>query len=73
MSIVKRLNDFSTVQQFKYFKILIQEFHIKVDIGFINGLMKIFEAGEVSETDEVYIILCTVCQWQSFLINSILN
>ncbi|KAL1140362.1 hypothetical protein AAG570_000294 [Ranatra chinensis] len=52
VSIVKRINDYSAVQQYKYFKILIQEFHIKVDIGFINALVKLFEAGEISEEDE---------------------
>jgi vacuolar protein sorting-associated protein 13A/C len=43
----------SKVQQFKYFKVLIQEFHVKVDMGFINALLEMFEAEEVSEAEEV--------------------
>ncbi|XP_053594598.1 intermembrane lipid transfer protein Vps13 isoform X2 [Microplitis demolitor] len=52
MSLVKRLLEHSTVQQFRYFKVLIQEFHVKVDIGFINALMTFFEANEVSDAEE---------------------
>lgn len=43
----------SKVQQYKYFKVLIQEFHVKVDMGFINALLEMFEADEVSEAEEV--------------------
>lgn len=56
LSIVKRLLEHSTVQQFKYFKVLIQEFHVKVDIGFMNALMALFEAEEVNEAQEVNLI-----------------
>ncbi|XP_074114843.1 vacuolar protein sorting 13C isoform X2 [Cotesia typhae] len=52
LSLVKRLLEHSTVQQFRYFKFLIQEFHIKVDIGFINALMTFFEANEVNDAEE---------------------
>ncbi|XP_015115234.1 vacuolar protein sorting-associated protein 13 isoform X2 [Diachasma alloeum] len=52
MSIVKRLLEHSTVQQFRYFKVLIQEFHVKVDIGFINALMAFFEANQVNDAEE---------------------
>ncbi|KAK0157380.1 hypothetical protein PV328_011128 [Microctonus aethiopoides] len=52
MSIVKRLLEHSTVQQFRYFKVLIQEFHVKVDIGFINALMAFFEANKVNDAEE---------------------
>ncbi|CAD6244856.1 GSCOCG00013505001-RA-CDS [Cotesia congregata] len=31
---------------------LIQEFHVKVDIGFINALMTFFEANEVNDAEE---------------------
>jgi len=48
----------SKVQQFKYFKILIQEFHVKVDMGFINALLEIFQSGELSDAEEVS-SLCT--------------
>jgi hypothetical protein len=53
LSIVQRVMPHSTVQQFKYFKVLIQEFHVKVDMGFINALLEIFESEEVSEAEEV--------------------
>ncbi|XP_015584675.1 vacuolar protein sorting-associated protein 13 isoform X2 [Cephus cinctus] len=52
LSMVKRLLEHSTVQQFRYFKILIQEFHVKVDIGFINGLTGFFETNEVNDIEE---------------------
>nr|CAD7454577.1 unnamed protein product [Timema tahoe] len=53
LSIVQRVMPYSAVQQFKYFKILIQEFHVKIDIGFINALLEMFEAEETSEVEEV--------------------
>ncbi|XP_018308960.1 vacuolar protein sorting-associated protein 13A isoform X2 [Mycetomoellerius zeteki] len=52
LSMVKRLLEHSTVQQFRYFKVLIQEFHIKVDIVFINAIMGLFEANEVNDAEE---------------------
>ncbi|XP_071565919.1 intermembrane lipid transfer protein Vps13 isoform X2 [Temnothorax nylanderi] len=52
LSMVKRLLEYSTVQQFRYFKVLIQEFHIKVDIVFINAIMGLFEADEVNDAEE---------------------
>lgn len=53
LSIVQRIMPHSKVQQFKYFKVLIQEFHVKVDMGFINAFLEIFQSEEVSETEEV--------------------
>ncbi|XP_069674534.1 intermembrane lipid transfer protein Vps13 isoform X2 [Periplaneta americana] len=53
LSIVQRIMPHSTVQQYKYFKILIQEFHVKVDMGFINGLLEMFQSEEVSDTEEM--------------------
>ncbi|KAK3913373.1 Vacuolar protein sorting-associated protein 13 [Frankliniella fusca] len=52
MSIVKRLTEHSPVQQYKYYKALVQEFHVKVDIGFLNAILAFFEAEEVSDADE---------------------
>ncbi|XP_077266001.1 vacuolar protein sorting 13C isoform X2 [Temnothorax americanus] len=52
LSMVKRLLEYSTVQQFRYFKVLIQEFHIKVDIVFINAIMGLLEADEVNDAQE---------------------
>lgn len=53
LSIVERLNKYSTVKQYKYYKMLIQEFHIKLDIGFINALIKMTEKYELSEEERV--------------------
>lgn len=53
LSIVQRVMKHSTVQQYKYFKVLVQEFHIKVDLGFVNAIMAVLEAEEPSEHDEV--------------------
>lgn len=53
LSMVKRLLEHSTVQQFRYFKVLIQEFHIKVDIVFINAIMSLLEANEINDAEEV--------------------
>lgn len=52
LSMVKRLLEHSTVQQFRYFKVLIQEFHIKVDIVFINAIMALFEANVANDAEE---------------------
>lgn len=53
LSMVKRLLEHSNVQQFRYFKVLIQEFHIKVDIVFINAIMGLLEANEINDAEEV--------------------
>lgn len=53
LSIVERLNKYSSVKQYKYYKMLIQEFHIKLDIGFINALIKMTEKYELSEEERV--------------------
>ena len=53
LSIVQRIMPHSNVQQFKYFKVLIQEFHVKVDMGFINAFLEMFQSEEVSEKEEV--------------------
>lgn len=57
LSMVKQLLEHSNVQQFRYFKVLIQEFHVKVDLAFTNALMQLFEADEVNEVQEVSILL----------------
>lgn len=53
LSMVKRLLEHSSVQQFRYFKVLVQEFHVKVDIVFINAIMGLFEANEANDVEEV--------------------
>ncbi|XP_046683901.1 vacuolar protein sorting-associated protein 13 isoform X2 [Homalodisca vitripennis] len=52
MSLLRRLNKNSSLMQFKYLTVLIQEFEVKVDIGFINALAKMFEAGTTSDSEE---------------------
>ncbi|XP_046391664.1 vacuolar protein sorting-associated protein 13 [Ischnura elegans] len=42
LSIVQHLNEHTPVQQFKYFKVLVQEFHVKLEIGFLNALLAVF-------------------------------
>ncbi|XP_071444778.1 intermembrane lipid transfer protein Vps13 isoform X2 [Hetaerina americana] len=42
LSIVQHINEHTPVQQFKYFKVLVQEFHVKLDIGFLNALFAVF-------------------------------
>lgn len=56
LSIVERLNKYSPVKQYKYYKMLIQEFHIKLDIGFINAIIKMTEKYELSEEERVCLI-----------------
>jgi vacuolar protein sorting-associated protein 13A/C len=43
MSIVQRIIPHSTVTQFKYLRVLMQEFHVKVDLDFINAIMELFD------------------------------
>ncbi|CAG9815731.1 unnamed protein product [Phaedon cochleariae] len=57
VSIVKLLLKNSQIQQFKYFKVLVQEFHIKVDIGFINAIMDMLEHSEDSVESEKELFL----------------
>lgn len=38
MSVVQRIIPHSTVKQFKYLRVLMQEFHVKVDLIFINEI-----------------------------------
>uniref|UniRef100_A0A1B6F8B5 Vacuolar protein sorting-associated protein 13 n=1 Tax=Cuerna arida TaxID=1464854 RepID=A0A1B6F8B5_9HEMI len=52
LSLLRRLNKHSSLMQFKYLQVLIQEFEVKVDIGFINALAKMFEAGTTSDSEE---------------------
>ncbi|CAG9865247.1 unnamed protein product [Phyllotreta striolata] len=46
VSIVQLLMKNSQIRQFKYFKVLVQEFHVKMDIGFVNALVEMFSASE---------------------------
>ncbi|CAG7821830.1 unnamed protein product, partial [Allacma fusca] len=39
---MQRITAHSSVTQYKYFKVLIQEFSIRADIGFINAVVDVF-------------------------------
>ncbi|GIY23535.1 vacuolar protein sorting-associated protein 13 [Caerostris darwini] len=56
LSVMLRKAEHSAVPQFKYCKILIQEFHIKLDQGFINSILLFFTADEAPEVDHVKIL-----------------
>ncbi|XP_049694728.2 intermembrane lipid transfer protein Vps13 isoform X2 [Helicoverpa armigera] len=51
VSIVERLMEHSMVRQYKYYKVLIQEFHVKVDMGLINALMGMFPQRSLNEQE----------------------
>ncbi|KAG5677846.1 hypothetical protein PVAND_007566 [Polypedilum vanderplanki] len=50
MSVVQRIIPHSTVTQFKYLRVLMQEFHVKVDLDFINAIVEMF-AVEMDEKE----------------------
>ncbi|XP_018574731.1 vacuolar protein sorting-associated protein 13 isoform X2 [Anoplophora glabripennis] len=52
VSIVQLLMKNSQIKQFKYFKVLVQEFHIKVDLGFINAIVELLQESEQSDEEE---------------------
>ncbi|KAG8191289.1 hypothetical protein JTE90_003297 [Oedothorax gibbosus] len=56
LSVMLRKAEHCAVSQFKYCKILIQEFHIKLDQGFINSMLLFFTADEAPEIDHVKIL-----------------
>ncbi|XP_026737163.1 vacuolar protein sorting-associated protein 13-like, partial [Trichoplusia ni] len=51
VSIVERIMEHSKVRQYKYYKVLIQEFHVKVDMGLINALMGMFPQRTLNEEE----------------------
>lgn len=52
LSIVQLLMKNTQIKQFKYFKLLIQEFHIKVDLGFVNAIVDLLETSNYSDEEE---------------------
>lgn len=61
-SIVQRVVPHSSVKQFKYLTVLIQEFHVKVDLLFVNAIVAMLSP-ELSEEESVRcleMLLCTV-------------
>lgn len=53
VSIVQLLVKHSQIRQFKYFKVLIQEFHVKVELGFVNAVMEVLETAKFTEQEEL--------------------
>lgn len=51
LSIVQMILKNSQIKQFKYFKVLIQEFHIKVDLGFVNAIVALL-GEQAAKSDE---------------------
>ncbi|CAK1598970.1 unnamed protein product [Parnassius mnemosyne] len=51
VSIVERIMEHSKVRQYRYYKVLIQEFHVKVDMGLINALMGMFPQKLLTEQE----------------------
>lgn len=52
LSLYQRVIKHSRVQQFKYFKVLIQEFHVKVDLTFINAVMEVLATDERTSKED---------------------
>lgn len=50
MSVVQRIIPHSTVTQYKYLRVLMQEFHVKVDLDFITAIMELMDT-ETSEAE----------------------
>lgn len=57
LSLYQRVMKHSRVQQFKYFKVLIQEFHVKVDLAFINAITAVLATEEASLEEEKELFL----------------
>lgn len=51
---MQRIIPHSNVKQFKYLKVLTQEFHVKVDLLFINEIAEMFTA-ELTDEEKVCI------------------
>lgn len=47
LSVVQAITPHSTVTQFQYFKVLIQEFAVKVDIGLIEAVLSFMRSEDV--------------------------
>lgn len=52
LSLYQRIMKHSHVQQYKYFKVLIQEFHVKVDLAFIKAITDVLAAEERSNKED---------------------
>ncbi|XP_065344717.1 intermembrane lipid transfer protein Vps13 isoform X2 [Cloeon dipterum] len=52
LSVVQRLLEHSPVQQFKYLRVLVQEFHVKLELDFLNALLGMFASEENLDADD---------------------
>lgn len=52
LSMYQRVMKHSRVQQFKYFKVLIQEFHIKVDLAFVKAITSVLQSEHKSTKED---------------------
>lgn len=59
-SVVQRVIPYSSVKQFKYLTVLVQEFHVKVDLLFINEIVAMLSS-EVNEKEAVSVKSVTNC------------
>lgn len=51
-SFMQRTSEHQTFTHIKYFKVLVQEFSVKLDMGFISAILPVFGANEVKSTPE---------------------
>lgn len=57
---VQRMLEHSPVQQFRYLRVLVQEFHVKLDMGFLGALLEVFASEESLEADDVSILITMI-------------
>ena len=53
MSMVQRVLEHSPVQQFKYLRVLVQEFHVKLELDLLDALFGMFTLEERLNADDV--------------------
>ncbi|XP_071825694.1 intermembrane lipid transfer protein VPS13A-like isoform X3 [Apostichopus japonicus] len=51
-SVMMRTSEHSTVKQFKYLKVLVQEMAVKLDMGFLSSIAGLFAPSKDEEVDE---------------------
>ncbi|KAJ8035599.1 Vacuolar protein sorting-associated protein 13C [Holothuria leucospilota] len=51
-SVMMRTSDHSTVKQFKYLKVLVQEMAVKLDMGFLSSIAALVASDKAEEVDE---------------------
>ncbi|CAG9136694.1 unnamed protein product [Plutella xylostella] len=67
VSIVEHVMEHSKVRQYKYFKLLVQEFHVKIDMGLVTALCGMFPPKTLSEQEASQEMYCSkVRQYKYF-------